>query len=461
MHNPRTNESFWKFPEEVIGGVVEYDIQERERRNGQTTGANRQALGDKRRVLGEETIAATIDENDGALEDEELVAASVMTRPLESADGHEQIRVAKSGVEDLSDEYEEVEVTDSENEDGETASKRPRWDAEPEDQDQPIEFDEDDMARQLAEMGETYQLDPGEYGDGEAAEGEDWEEGAEGLVLTEEEAAASFKDLLDDFRINPYTMWDTVISEGHIIEDDRYTLLPNMKSRKEVFSQWSAAKVEQHRLQKERAVKQDPRIPYLAFLEKYATPKLYWPEFRRKYKKEPELRDAKLSDKDREKLYRDYTNRITKSSESALKSDLQELLRSIAPSEGWNRSTTLEGGLPGALLADLRYSSVKPNVREPMIEDFIDTLPSARDAASETESAQQRSDRERRDLALKRRGMQVEEARVRQEKELRFGRSRLREEEQQLARAMRVGKDGLRGQFDSHAPFEGTREPEV
>jgi hypothetical protein len=47
-------------------------------------------------------------------------------------------------------------------------------------------------------------------------------------------------------------------------------------------------------------------MPYLEFLQRNATPKLYWPEFKRKYKKEPEMRDSKLSDKDREKWYRDY-----------------------------------------------------------------------------------------------------------------------------------------------------------
>ncbi len=49
-----------------------------------------------------------------------------------------------------------------------------------------------------------------------------------------------------------------------------------------------------------------PRIPYLAFLQTHATPKLYWPEFRRKHKREPEMRDTKLPDREREKWYREY-----------------------------------------------------------------------------------------------------------------------------------------------------------
>ena len=46
----------------------------------------------------------------------------------------------------------------------------------------PVEFDEDDIAYQLAAMGEDYGLDPGEYDDGGNG---DLEEGAEGLPLTD------------------------------------------------------------------------------------------------------------------------------------------------------------------------------------------------------------------------------------------------------------------------------------
>ena len=208
--------------------------------------------------------------------------------------------VKPNGTEGDSDEYEEVEVTDDE--DGENPTKRQK--TEEGDVDQPVEFDEDDIAYQLASMGQDYGLDPGEYGGGE-----DLEEGAEGLALTEEDSSALFKDMLDDYHINPYTPWDKIIETGHITEDDRYLVLPNMKSRKDVWGEWSRERIQQLKEQREREEKKDPRIPYLSFLQTHATPKLYWPEFRRKYKKEPEMHDAKLSDKDREKFYRDYVNR--------------------------------------------------------------------------------------------------------------------------------------------------------
>lgn len=210
---------------------------------------------------------------------------------------------------DESDDYEEVEVTDDEDD---SPSKRQRLEAK--DDGGPLEFNEDDMAYQLAAMGQDYGLDPGEYDDGQ---GNDWEEGAEGLPLTEEDSTALFKDMLNDFHIDPYALWEKLIEEGKIIEDERYTCLPNMKSRKDAWVEWSRERIQRLKEQRERQEKTDPRIPYFAFLQRYATPKLYWPEFRRRYKKEPEMRDTKVVDKDREKWYREYVNRKRRPSKKA------------------------------------------------------------------------------------------------------------------------------------------------
>ncbi|KAI9870040.1 MAG: hypothetical protein M1830_004763, partial [Pleopsidium flavum] len=295
VYNPDKDESFWKFPVDIMKGVVEYDRIEREKKEGKERG--------EESVIEDE---ATIDAADReAVESHERV-----TQPSATPGEH-------ATLEEDSDEYEEVEVTDDDDEEG--PSKRQKTDQSgPE---QAVEFDEDDIAYQLAAMGQDYGLDPGEYGDGD---GENWEEGMEGLPLTEEDSNALFKDMLDDYTINPYTPWEKIIEEGRIIEDDRYTVLPNMKSRKEVWDDWSRDKILKLKEHREKEERKDPRIPYLAFLQKNGTPKLYWPEFRRKYKKEPEMRDTKLSDKDREKWYREYINRL-KLPESTLKSDLSSL----------------------------------------------------------------------------------------------------------------------------------------
>ncbi|GCB20646.1 pre-mRNA-splicing factor dre4 [Aspergillus awamori] len=416
VHNPETNESFWKIPPEVLVGVLEYDRLEREAK--------------ERKERGEETE----DVAKGKPEAQE----SDQPRREEAESG------AATAAGEESDEYEEVEVTDSEGEE-EQPFKRPR--TEEGDEQQPMEFTEEDMEYQLAAMGEEYGLDPGEYGEpGE----EEWEEGAEGLPLTEEDATALFRDLLDDYRINPFSTWEKIIEEGRIIDDSRYTVLPNMKTRREVWSNWSRDRIQELKERKEKEEKKDPRIKYLAFLQEHATPKLYWPEFKRKYKKEPEMKDTQLSDKDREKYYRDLISRL-KQSESTRKSDLSALLKSV-PLHELNRSSNLEA-LPPSIITDLRYIALMPKVRNPLIEAYISTLPAAPESdmtAEEREELERKKvERDRREKALAEREKQVQEEKRKQKGELVRGKHLLREGEAEIEEAMRINRGGLRSYIEA------------
>ena len=60
--------------------------------------------------------------------------------------------------------------------------------------------------------------------------------------LSEEDAKRLFFDLLEDFSLNPFSTWDKIIADGDIVNDDRYTALPNMKSRKSAWDEWSKQK---------------------------------------------------------------------------------------------------------------------------------------------------------------------------------------------------------------------------
>ncbi|CAL5868324.1 uncharacterized protein PFLUO_LOCUS2548 [Penicillium psychrofluorescens] len=419
VHNPETNESFWKIPQEVLKGVVEYDRLEREKQE-------RNERGEKP----EEQIPAT-EQMTTAPQKEEIASAE----PDAAVEGAE-------GIYD-SDEYEEVEVTDSEGE-GDQPSKRARTESEGA-QDQPVEFTEADLEYQLAAMGEEYGLDPEEYGE----PGEDWEEGAEGLALTDADAEALFRDLLDDYNINPFTPWESIIEEGRIFDDSRYTAPQNMKARREIFSNWSRDRIQEVKERKEKQEKQDPRVKYLAFLQEYATPKLYWPEFKRKYRKESEMKDTQLSDKDREKFYRDYISRL-KQPESNRKSDLSALLKSV-PLHALNRSSNLEA-LPTSIITDIRYIALAPKVRNPLIEAFISTLPPAPEekltAEQQAELDRRRVEREKREKALVDRERRVDEEKRRQRGDLLRGKHLLREGEAEIEEAMRVGKDGLRSYME-------------
>ncbi|KAK4987080.1 hypothetical protein LTR50_004855 [Elasticomyces elasticus] len=452
VHNTETNESLWRFPDNVRHSVTEFDRLEREREVGKEgTGANDVPLGTKRQKTeeemqreDEEALAAELaQEAEKAEEAAEGDIVTVAPRPS-FAPAPAVNRGREAG--DSSSEYEEIEVTDDEGEeDGADPKSVEATDNPPSAENGPVEFNEDDIAYQLAAMGADYGLDPGEYDDGNGAEG--WADGAEGLPLTEEDSTALFRDLLDDYGVDPYTLFDRVVEDGQIIEDERYTTLETMRARREVYDAWAKDKMAVLKAQREKQMKLDPRIPYLAFLEQHATPKLYWPEFRRKFKREPEMKSTAVSDKDREKLYREHITRL-KLPLSTLKSDLSTLLKSI-PLALLNHSMPL-AALPPQMLTDIRYISLPPATRDPLIVAYISTLApppadgSALSAEEEAAQAKEHVEKLKRDQALEERKNRVEEEKRKQERERAHGRGRLREEEREIRKAMVVGKGGLR-----------------
>lgn len=429
-YNPVKGASYWRIPEKLMPAILELD---------------RARIRDKA-GLGEEKEK----EKDGGS------ANSPAERPDADGQGEGDAQTAQEEAAEEpqhdydSSEYEEVEVTDDEREDGEEgdehATKRQRIGGSSEDGDRPVEFSEADIAFQLQAMGQEYGLDPGEYDDGNM---EEWPEGAAGMELSDEDARGLFKDLLNDYGINPYSPWEKLIEEGKVFDDSRYTVLSTTKERKEVWEEWSREKIKELKELRAKQEKKDPRIPYLALLHEKATLKLYWPEFKRKYKKEPSMRDPALPDKDREKLYREHINRL-KLPQATLKTDLANLLKSMPISQLNNK--TLLTHLPPQLIADIRYISLDAKTRDPMVEALIQTLPPPPEdgeAAEHDEAAQKALDlRRRREKALQDREKAVEEEKRRQDKNLRHSKALLRDGERELQAAMEVGNRGLHSQLD-------------
>lgn len=422
VYNPEQNESFWKFPQHVLLATFEMDRKEQEEKDK----LNKESLGGE---------------------------PSADPGPVVSAAQHDGDQGQHKG--DDSDSYEEVEVTDdeeggTENLDANEGSvKKPRIDsaleAEPSG---PVEFNEEDIAYQLAQMGQDYGLDPGEYGDGGG------EEHDTGLPLSLEDSQALFHDLLSDYAINPYTTWEKIIEEGRIIDDERYVALPNMRARKEAFTTWTTKKIQELKEKRAKEEKQDPRIPYLRFLHSHATPKLYWPEFKRKHRKEDAMKDPSLPDKDREKMYRDHINRL-KQPESTRKSDLKDLLKAT-PLAQLHQNSTLDS-LPSSILTDIRFISLPAKTRDLIIEAYISTLPAAPNTTNNSEdtsstTAAEAEQRQKREKALRDREKMVQEEKRRIMGKVRQEREVLREEEREIEEALRVrGREGLRGYMDEHA----------
>lgn len=224
--------------------------------------------------------------------------------------------------------------------------------------DGPTEFGEDDMAFQL----QAAAVDSG----GPGTDGI-WEVAEDNVESSDDDAPTLFRALLDDFNINPYSSWEKIIEEGNIIDDPRYIVLKTMKSRKNVWEDWSKARIKELKEKKSTEEKVDPLLSYLSLLQRYATPRLFWPEFKRKYKKEAEIRELSLSDKEKEKWYRDFVTRL-KLPQATLKSDFTELLNSIPASD------VKENALPRHLITDIRYVSLDEKVRQPLLEAYLQTV---------------------------------------------------------------------------------------
>lgn len=472
VHNTVTKESLWRIPAQILQLVIDLENPEAVGQEvpASTNRASGQTQPTEAKGKAVEIARAPIDQarsrrrrSESLQKEDEAILMAEMAAESEKAE-EQDVKQVLDEAEDLQPQagemgydsegsFEYVEVTDNEGEEEHDVAERAEVltgtnDGEEADanldENGHVEFGEDDIAYQLAAMGNDYGLDAGEYGNGE--DYEEWEEGAEGLLLSDEDAANLFRDLLDDYHVSPFTPWDKLIADvspSSILNDDRYTVLTSTRARKDVWDAWVKDKAAQIKAERAQMERQDTRIPYLAFLSERATPKLYWPEFKRKYKREGAMNDRHLSDKDREKLYREHTNRL-KLPEMTRKADLQNLLRSM-PLRALNRSTTLDT-LPQQLLTHLHFISLPLPSRDSIIESHIQSLgpaPSDEDAEMTEEQEKKRAERRKRELAMSERERQVEEDKRKTEKEERFAKRALREEEAELRRAMAIRSGGV------------------
>ena len=419
MYNPEKNASYWRIPEKLMPGILELD---------------------KARVLAKAGKVEKMETQEEGAPQESTSKSQEAVAPIATTKATDELYD--------SSEYEEVEVTDEEAEEGdevelaededadEHRSKRQR--TEDVADEEMADFDEEELALQLQLMAQEQAMEQGDYG---------YEE--EIPEFSEEDASELFKDLLNDFKINPYSSWDKLIEEGKIVDDPRYTVLPTTKARKDVWEEWSRAKIRELKERKEKEEKPDPRVTYMLFLEKNATPKLYWPEFKRKYRKEACMKDFALSDKDREKWYREFINKL-KLPQSTLKSELTIFLKSL-PLAILNNSCD-PSSLPPEVRADTRFMGLPETVRNPLIEAYVQTLgppPGGEEQAPgpSAEDAKAKEAREKRERALDQRNKAIEQQKERDRRNREIAKARLREGEREIERAMQVGKRGLISQL--------------
>jgi len=106
----------------------------------------------------------------------------------------------------------------------------------------PVEFTEEDIAYQLAQL-------QAEYGRDQMVVEEEEEE------LDNDAKRQIFISLLEDKDINPFNTWESEMPK--MVQDPRYSMLKNTKQRIEIFAEWARARVALIKEEKATIVKED------------------------------------------------------------------------------------------------------------------------------------------------------------------------------------------------------------
>lgn len=358
VHNTQTKESYWKFPPDVMKSVIAFDQLKLEEKHGKAPNGSSADAGQGKSKQPQDTgvdqdeVArhrATMDQNLRREQEEDAA--------LLEGDEEERIWVPPAQVDKGYDssEYEEIYVTD----DSDAASEA---DDQPEGTTGggPMEFNEDDIAYQLAAMEGSDDNDQPfsdqEYSFDEADADEEDEE------MTDADRQIIFEQLLHSHGISPFTPWSSLLSDpsSPFLSDERFTIFPSAKSRAAAHATWAknaiAAKREADAAA--AAAVKDPKENFLSFLagKRDAGPKLFWAEFRRKYKKEAGMKVVKgLGEKEMEKLYREYV--------AGLKVSVGERERQLRKALGG-------GGGKGDVKCDVAYWVVPEGRREEILSEY-------------------------------------------------------------------------------------------
>ena len=466
MHNPETKESLWLGKGEVLEEVVKAveklkalgpeelaKVDDEEKRASEARRRARRAEKGKARAvteeLEEEGEEEESEEEEGAEGGESTGtgvsagAAGEGPRGRKRSASAAELGDGSRGDEEGEEGYDEEEYE----EDEEPPEGAPKWDGGQTSggaPSGPVEFTEEDIAWQLEAMAEEYGLE---------------EEDLQEEDLPAEDAVQIFREMLEELQPNPYGTWENTYPS--LAHDPRYTVLNTTKHRQEVFTAWCKDRIvilKEERLKQER---KDPRVQYWEFLTAHIkeVKKLYWPEFKRKHKKEKEMKDPKITDKDREKMYREYTAH-TKLSLALLENELRKLLKS---NKELKRNTKIDD-LPLTILTDVRYvayplpplgdtkPSGLPPPRDTVIQAYLSTLPEEAKPLSEKElKGRQREE------ALRERERAVRREQGRLRGEIERGREMLKGEEMEIERAVKeVGRKGLLSALEAEREREKT-----
>ncbi|KAI9209178.1 uncharacterized protein BJ171DRAFT_110739 [Polychytrium aggregatum] len=248
--------------------------------------------------------------------------------------------------------------------------------------------------------------------------------------LSQEDKIKLFMSLLRDLDISPFSTWEKELPK--IIHDDRYTVLPTLKERRQTFENYCKVRVVEIREERKTQAK-DSKESFLKLLQEHCSYRSTFDEFQRKHKRDP--RFSGVDAKERESLFKDHIKALRDSEldrkrqeTKEAKDRFMELLRDtdeIRHDSEWYKVKRL-------IQDDRRYQGVLAmHEREAYFQEYIKELVAADETlrVKKEKEAKERQRREREEASLREREAQVRRERGRFERERREQLSTLRRDE--------------------------------
>ncbi|KAI8336436.1 hypothetical protein EDC96DRAFT_523993, partial [Choanephora cucurbitarum] len=240
-----------------------------------------------------------------------------------------------------------------------------------EEQQAATEMTEDDIMWQLQQMGEQDEDDmvyiepeqePLQQTEEEVKEVK--EEEAKKTTLSEEECIAQFNQLLEERNISPFAVYS--VEYPQLMTDPRFSLVSQQK-QKALFNKYCNALGE--RLKHQNKAKKKPEEEFRELLESKVTEKMYWDDFRRKYKNDPRFK-AISATREKEAMFKDYVRHELGKPKTG-KEAYMDLLRStkeIKVGIRWRDAKKI-------LEKDDRFYAIESKTeREDVFRDYLDEI---------------------------------------------------------------------------------------
>ncbi|KAF0479044.1 peptide-binding protein [Gigaspora margarita] len=358
-YNSETKQSVWQIPEEIADAVKAF--KETEEKNAQalhdTAGVKRKA-NDEEQMTSEEVKRAKGGLDNAANEGTELTEEDIafQLQFIEEQERQEQLSTTGSG--------------DSGDNDNSAVH----------------EIGDEDSQTQIKDKDKEVELSP-------------------------EERMLMFKSLLRDMDVSPFAMWEKELPR--IIHDPRYTLIPTLKQRKELFDEYCKERVVEVRAEKLNKAKDlTAKDEYLKLLEEETSHRSHWDSFRKRFKKDPRFKNFS-DDKEREKVFRKHIHELKeveaerkRIQQKKAQEDFMKLLREmreIKPDSSWRKVKRL-------IDDDPRYVAVQSSsLREELFREYCQKLEAEdeEEMARKENERKQRERKEREEASLKNREAQV------------------------------------------------------